>query len=326
MKKNDFSNQDFIKAAYRVFFERDVDEKALRRWTGLLNAADDPAEFFQEFAGSEEFRQRSFAKLWRTRDSHYRLDNVTDVSPDILARLFEKTSQYWRNAGGDPSEIYFSVVSAPNLREALSEDRRLGFLGSGKAFFDFAKGIFEQFGQTPLSEASCLDFGCGVGRMAVHAARLFDTVVPVDFSQGHIDELKRNVDLVAASAKRKITPVVLSDVTDVETLPKVDYCFSYIVLQHNTPPIMAYMLQNLLRSLKPGGVALIHIPVHHPFYRFDAETYLANPNAGRGMEMHMLPRENIREIAEAEGCPLRDSYGYGGTKGVYSEVFAFQKT
>ena len=111
-----------------------------------------------------------------------------------------------------------------------------------------------------------------------------------------------------------------------QALPKVDYCFSLLTLQHNPPPVIAYLVKALLNRLNEGGAAALHVPIHHPFYRFDLAEYLASETAGAGMEMHILPRDDLRECVQASGCAIRDSVNLGYTKGIYSEVFVITKS
>jgi hypothetical protein len=81
----------------------------------------------------------------------------------------------------------------------------------------------------------------------------------------------------------------------------------------------------LLKRLKKGGVAALHVPIRHPFYRFDLTQYLVPEPAGSTIEMHILPREALRRCVRASGSEIPDSVNWGYTKGVYSEVFVITK-
>ncbi len=104
-----------------------------------------------------------------------------------------------------------------------------------------------------------------------------------------------------------------------------DYCYSLLTLQHNPPPVIAYLVKALLKRLKKGGVAALHVPIRHPFYRFDLTQYLVPEPAGSTIEMHILPREALRRCVRASGSEIPDSVNWGYTKGVYSEVFVITK-
>jgi hypothetical protein len=110
-------------------------------------------------------------------------------------------------------------------------------------------------------------------------------------------------------------------------LEPFDLWFSQIVLQHNSPPIIAMILRRAMQLLNPGGLAIFQVPTFSPGYRFRVTEYVSNlPNAG--MEMHVLPQPAIFEIAVGAGCvPLEvlDDYSTGSQLWV-SNSFAFAKS
>ncbi|MEM1344840.1 MAG: class I SAM-dependent methyltransferase [Pseudomonadota bacterium] len=206
----------------------------------------------------------------------------------------------------------------------LTEERRRQFVRSSKRTIDRFADTYERYSGRPAAEATALDFGCGVGRLAIPATDRFARVVGVDLSAGHLAETKRNLALVDPDGTAQLDTFLMSGLDDAANLPEADCCYSEIVLQHNTPPVMAYFLKALLKALRPGGIAILHIPIHHPFYAFDTEEYLKDANAGRFMEVHVLPRETLRRLAEQVGYEIVDSQCTGGTRGVYSETFTFR--
>jgi len=171
---------------------------------------------------------------------------------------------------------------------------------------------------------TCIDFGCGVGRLSVALAAQFDQVTAVDVSASHLAIANQ------VFTKRHISNVAtlhLAQITDVHTLPCVDLIYSVIVLQHNPPPVIRYLLCALFGRLNPGGVAVIQLPTYLPKgYRFVANEYLVN--GGTGMEMHALPQRVIFRDARTSGIDvlevLEDSWtGYG--VGSCSNTFVFQR-
>jgi SAM-dependent methyltransferase len=86
----------------------------------------------------------------------------------------------------------------------------------------------------------------------------------------------------------------------VQSLPQVDLILSVITLQHNPPPVIYWLIKNLLRLLKPGGVAFIQVPTYRNGYLFEVEHYLNTP-APNTLEMHFLPQQYVfRAIDESE--------------------------
>ena len=110
-------------------------------------------------------------------------------------------------------------------------------------------------------------------------------------------------------------------------LPNVDAILSVITLQHNPPPVMAWILKNLLNILNPGGVAFIQIPTYRNGYLFEAERYLqtAQPNT---LEMHFLPQHEVfRIISESNSICLeiREDSMVGDETQMLSNTFLIQK-
>jgi len=113
---------------------------------------------------------------------------------------------------------------------------------------------------------------------------------------------------------------------DLDKLPQVDLVYSFIALQHNTPPVIAAMMRTLLDHLRPGGYAFLHVTLAAPGYGgFGVEDYLTSPEAGTSMEIHILPRANINTLAARAGCEIVMSHCVGGNDYAYSEEIVFHK-
>ncbi|NNF70593.1 MAG: class I SAM-dependent methyltransferase, partial [Rhodobacteraceae bacterium] len=222
----------------------------------------------------------------------------------------------------DPTQIYWSVITNKKYRTELSDEARQQFIASGAASVDKVKGIFDRWWQG-TSRPVVMDFGCGVGRLGVHATEFAEKLYYVDFSAAHLEEATRNL---AEFGTGESQGILLENLDTLDTLPACDLVFSLIVLQHNSPPVIAHITTRLLECLSPGGVAVLHVPLASPNYQFDPQSYLADPRSGRGMEMHILPKNNLNEIAEKTGCDVVASHGMGGTRAQYSEWVVFRKS
>jgi hypothetical protein len=74
-----------------------------------------------------------------------------------------------------------------------------------------------------------------------------------------------------------------------------------IVLQHNPPPVIAFIIEALIRALNPGGVAFFQVPTYRRGYTFSLTDYLSEDASKGGMEMHVLPQSKVFEIAQRAG-------------------------
>ena len=92
-------------------------------------------------------------------------------------------------------------------------------------------------------------------------------------------------------------------------------------VQHNPPPLIAFMLRTPTEKLRPGGVGYLQVPTHTIGYRFDAERYLANGQAPGVPEMLVIPQTVLLRIIEDAGCQLLDA---GGRRGRFP--FDFQSS
>jgi SAM-dependent methyltransferase len=245
------------------------------------------------------------------------------LSKDILDLLFTTTARYWREHGSDAEDIYFSVVSRNSWRRRLTWEDKLSFFATGKFYVDRVVNAYETFTGKSVRNASCIDFGCGVGRLSFWAVSQFRLVFGVDFSVKHLDEAYANI--AQGDSRNSFRGILINNLSDLVSLPKVDLCYSFITLQHNTPPIMAMILNSLLSALNPGGVAVLHIPLAIPDYHFDANEYLNNPQSGVNMEIHILPKRDIYDIARNNDCQILYSECIGGVDIAYSEDIVFRK-
>lgn len=311
-----------LRSLYRGAFGKEASKTFIKDQFKALESGAQFEELVERFFKTGTYQAHIARRAQQESRAIYRLELAE--APETLSRLYDKTACYWRTEGSKQDEIYYSVVSSSSNRKLLSSEERLAFFASGAGFIDICAGICDAYLGRAVNEATALDFGCGVGRLTVHAAKRFESVVSVDFSRKHLNELLRNIDDFFPEMRSRVNTLEISGLGDMNKLPKVDFIYSLIVLQHNTPPVMARLLSDLLGSLHPDGVAAIQVPLYIPFYSFSTEKYLQDPKAGSIMEMHILPKENMREVAKLAGCTMVDSYGMGSSK-PYSELIVFKK-
>jgi tellurite methyltransferase len=127
-----------------------------------------------------------------------------------------------------------------------------------------------------------LDVGCGVGRHALHFARLgFDTVA-IDMADAGLDEVRRNAENEGLAIHTERAPMT--------TLPFGDASFDYVlafnVIHHGDPAIVGQAVSEIRRVLKPGGV-----------YQ---GTMLSKRNAGYGAGTEVAPNTFVRDTDPAD--------------------------
>ena len=223
--------------------------------------------------------------------------SIEDVgSEHDLQKLFDHIQSNWEEFG--KREPHWSVVVADEYQQSNIQANEDQFYRTGEQHVAQLFGSLERNQVEHRAFRTCLDYGCGVGRITRHLAERFEKVFAYDISLPHLqcaeDYLrKENVSNVALSHLKRVA--------DIQSLPTVDVAYSMIVLQHNPPPVIAFIIDALIRSLNPGGVAFFQVPTYRRGYTFSLRDYLGEESARGGMEMHVLPQSRVFDIAQRAG-------------------------
>ena len=110
-------------------------------------------------------------------------------------------------------------------------------------------------------------------------------------------------------------------------LEPCDVFYSRIVFQHNPPPVIAELIRNALKALRPGGIAIFQVPSYMSGYGFKLREWLAKDHP-LDMQMHCLPQHRIFAlIAEHCGAVLevREDGVAGARDRIVSNNFVVRK-
>ncbi len=313
--------------AYRLLLGRDPENDDVVN--NLCQTVHSVAKLRETFMGSAEFRQRMGEALGSQqfiRQRHpFNMPSIpveVAVSADALSQMFERIHQEWEFLG--KTDPYWSVVTQPQYHLDEFETHKDQFYKSGKYSCDLFLAALRRNNINPYLIELCLDLGCGVGRVTNFLAKSLVNVIGVDISSNHLALAKnhlQNEGVTNAELKQLETIQSLND------LPMLDGIFSVITLQHNPPPVIAWMLNALLNRLKPMGVAFIQIPTYKNGYLFEADRYLQT-TAPKTLEMHFFPQHEIFKIVEAAGCcclEIREDGMVGEEDKMLSNTFLIQK-
>jgi SAM-dependent methyltransferase len=210
-----------------------------------------------------------------------------DVPSPLLNQLFARTQRQWATLGA--TEPHWSVLSAPEFRKESFESNRNAFFKSGEDAANLVNAFLKR-NQFTGSRGTLIELGCGVGRVTVHLAKVFERVIAVDISPGNLAHCEAEL---RESKCYNVDTFLLRSPSQLQELPKCDFVYSVIVLQHNPPPVAAFFLKALLQRVNAGGAALFQVPTHTPGYRFRASEYLGSSQPVNGMEMHCLPMNTV---------------------------------
>lgn len=292
------TQRDDVIAAYHLILGREPEsEKAI---TDNLQNSDIEA-LRNQFVNSDEFRRgmpglRSHQGLPITV---LPLEIDVDVAPDVLTAMVRKTGEYWNKVGLEAP--HWSVVTASKFLPENIMQHQDEFFESSRVDEEIILSGLARAGVALSELRSCVEFGCGVGRLTFRLASLFPKVTGIDISSSHLALAReycnklglKNVNFVQASSEA-LMPA-----------EGFDFWFSRIVLQHNSPPVSMAIIRKAFQALNWGGIAMFQVPVHHVGYSFRADDYLSS-RLGENMEMHCVPQQAILNLAQSHGLQLLD--------------------
>ena len=226
----------------------------------------------------------------------YQQMHIDECNEEQLQQIFERTKREWEKLGEE--EPYWSVVTHEEFkRDNIDSEAIKRFYGAGWLAVTKIVAILTRNGiisaWDDLKQLSITEYGCGCGRVTKGLSKVFKSVMAVDISKGNIDIARKVLDA------KKVETRLITDLEQYRELPETDIVYSYIVLQHNTPPVIEYLIGEMLNSLKAGGVAIFQVPTYKNDYRFEFEQYMKQQE---NMEMHLLPQKRIFEIAYEHHC------------------------
>ncbi|MCM1242598.1 MAG: class I SAM-dependent methyltransferase [Roseburia sp.] len=247
---------------------------------------------------------------------------IDSCNAEQLKNIFARTHEIWTKLGEEDS--YWSVLSDNRFRSEHIGKKEI------ENFYETGKENTEQIVATLIrnewvEEASELknytitEIGCGCGRVTKSLADLFRHVNAVDISRGNLVIAGEMVP------NGNVTFRLIAKVDEYGKLSKTDVAYSYLVLQHNCPPIIEYMIDAMLKMLNEGGIAIFQVPTYERGYQFHYDEYMQSEK--KGMEMHLLPQQKIFEIAYRNQCiPLEVYLDDSTGKDDHSMWFVMKKT
>jgi SAM-dependent methyltransferase len=318
---NETTTPDAVVWAYRLFLGREPESDAII--AQHLAGSPDLSRLREVFIGSGEFRARAPAalKLLLGGDEPPRTIETTG-DPALLRRLFDHVNGSWQHLG--ETDPYWSVLTAPQYRGKPSEEDIERFFASGAAEVKRIEAALARVGVALDGKGTCIEYGCGLGRVTRHLAPHFARTVGVDISAAH---LKLASELAEADGFGGVEWLHVDTIDRLSVLPKADFIYSMIVLQHNPPPVIEKILVAFARLLKPGGIAFFQVPTYRVDYEFRLADYLSDQVGRKEMEMHAFPQARVFEIfAEGGAVPLSvvEDGATGNRRGERSNTFIFQ--
>lgn len=308
---------------YRLFLDREPEsEQTVKNRTGVFKSTQ---LLRQHFLSSEEYVSKN--QDWN-RFCYLGLLPKMEVSTELKSEQQSKLTKHVQKTWEELGEVdaHWSVLSTDSYRSDQIEKNQEDFKQSAKTDMMILEATLERNGIDISQFSSCREFGCGVGRVTRYLAERFDQVEGIDISRNHLEIASQSM---TADGLNHVSFKHITSPEDLGELPKTDFVFSVMVLQHNPPPIMARIFSNLLERLTPGGIAFIQIPTYRHNYAFEVESYIKSPPFGEDeLEMHFLPQSEVFKIIDQSNCltveAIEDNY-IGRNLNMLSNTFLVRK-
>lgn len=171
-----------------------------------------------------------------------------------LLHLKSSTDIEWERWGAE--DPYFGVLTDDRFRsDNLTDQNRTRFFETGVQHVEHVLSVFADRFSEELRCGTALDFGCGVGRVALPLSRHFARVDALDVSPSMLAEAQRNAQAADISniAFRQSDDVLSA------ALEKYDFVHSSIVLQHLEVPRGRVLFDALVSKVAPGGFGVLHV-------------------------------------------------------------------
>jgi SAM-dependent methyltransferase len=238
-----------------------------------------------------------------------------------LAGCVGKIKSAWSHLG--LTRPHFSVLTDRQYLPENIGEHVDAFWESGESEAAAVSRLLARHGFTDFSRKTCVEYGCGVGRVTTGLARRFGQLHAYDISPGHL----RQAELRGQDSGSLNIEYHLCGDNFLDELRCCDVFYSKMVFQHNPPPVIHHLIGKALRSLRPDGIAIFQVPVYFVGYRFSIAEWLAADHE-LDMQMHCLPQEVILSTITRENCALlnlREDNSTGAPETFISNTFIVRK-
>jgi FkbM family methyltransferase len=288
------ADREDVRACYQIFLDREPETEDVL--DSHLVEKPEVWQLARRFADSDEVARRfmDLGCLTILREQDTRNIEV-DAPKDITKQLLDHVETVWSRYGKE--EAYYSVLSHPEyLGERMGVADIEAFYATGGYHADIFLNICKRNGVEPDPNWKLLEFGCGVGRIGEHFAKQFSKYIGVDISAEHLQIARSRFD---SQSIKNYDLQLLGQFLGSKT--GFDVFFSFIVLQHNPPPVIRWLLDECLARLNSGGYVFFQVPCYLYDYKFDIVDYMSSADQRDQMEMHPLPQRYVFEVFAKHG-------------------------
>jgi SAM-dependent methyltransferase len=235
--------------------------------------------------------------------------------------MFARIRDSWSEMGA--VRPHHSVLTTDEFRPERFESSRQRFWDSGELEAKIVAAALAGHGFRNAAGKTCVEYGCGVGRLTLPFAARFGQVHAYDLSRPHLQLAEQRA---AGAGLANIQFHCCADGPP-KHLERCDFLYSRLVLQHNRPPLIRYLLGLALGALKSGGIAIFGLPTYLEGYCFRTEEYLQKRRS-TSAEMHCLPQSEVFALIAAAHCSVievREEHDVGRSGERLSNIFVVER-
>jgi SAM-dependent methyltransferase len=205
---------------------------------------------------------------------------------------FRKLARNW-DAFGDADPL-FGVLSDPT--KFGGHWRVDDFFASGDAHVKKWLRILQEHGAT-FQPGTCLDFGCGVGRLTGPLSESFLETVGVDVA-------KSMVTVARSYNRNPRCRFIVNRDPDLRSINSAtfDFVHSCLVLQHIPPEFTIKYIEEFFRVARPGGLVVFQLPAETYSEETITERYRLHDDA---YAVTITPIDPPRTLRPGEEATLR---------------------
>jgi SAM-dependent methyltransferase len=284
-----------IVSAYRCFLGRAPARDELDR---MVRARKTMSALREMVLDSPEFRRVHRERLNVAGLDLPALDVSVAATETQQRAMFDHLQRRWKKLGTE--RAHWSVWSEPTFAGTITPKLEEEFFRTGAEEFQVFRQTLARAGRTLSDIRRLVDFGCGLGRFTVSAAKEIPEVLGIDFSSSHLEKAR------VAAHRQGVESIQWIERRGLESPDAGTYeaWYSRIVLQHNPPSLIDRWLREGLGGLAEGGIAVFQVPTYSVNYSFAPETYLQHLDEHPEIEMHCLPQGFILRLLDEVSCRL----------------------
>lgn len=285
--------EDLVTVAYQALLGRAPDLGGLKSYSDAIRRGEEVSWLLESFVQSEEFVLHHANPGFSLETAPSMDVQISGITPGARAALWDHIVSVWSALGA--TDPFWSVLTDERWRSKnMTDEERI------EAFYDTGEGDLLRLDAwlrrnsvELASQGVCAEYGCGVGRLTQWLAKRFRCVVAFDVSEPHLQIAR---DRMSRLRIDNVDFILVRGMADLERLCNVDLFYSFIVLQHNPPPIITDILSRAFAGLNEGGCCFFQVPTFSTDYKFSLDFYWANVARKKEIEMHFLPQKTVFEL------------------------------